>query len=92
MHRRTLIALCTAVTLAGPALAQTFPTKPIKLVIEHDLDLIAEADWIIDLGPEGGAGGGRIVATGTPEDVVRAGTHTGQALAPVLSRGCLLRD
>ncbi|MEZ5605564.1 MAG: excinuclease ABC subunit A [Burkholderiaceae bacterium] len=56
------------------------------LVIEHDLDLIAEADWIIDLGPEGGAGGGRIVATGTPEDVVRAGTHTGVALGPVLSR------
>jgi len=56
------------------------------IVIEHDLDLIAEADWIIDLGPEGGDGGGRIVATGTPEDVVRAGTHTGVALAPVLRR------
>ena len=56
------------------------------LVIEHDLDLIAEADWIIDLGPEGGAGGGRIVAAGTPEAVVRAGTHTGVALAPVLAR------
>ncbi|MFO1178299.1 MAG: excinuclease ABC subunit A [Ottowia sp.] len=55
------------------------------LVIEHDLDLIAEADWIIDLGPEGGAGGGRIVAAGTPEDVVRAGTHTGVALGPVLA-------
>ncbi len=62
------------------------------VVIEHDLDLIAEADWIIDLGPEGGDGGGQLVAAGTPEDVVRAGTHTGQALAPVLSRGCLLRD
>ena len=62
------------------------------IAIEHDLDLIAEADWIIDLGPEGGDGGGQLVAAGTPEDVVRAGTHTGQALAPVLSRGCLLRD
>ncbi len=57
------------------------------VVIEHDLDLIAEADWIIDLGPEGGEGGGRLVAAGTPEDVVRAGTHTGVALAPVLARG-----
>ena len=56
------------------------------LVIEHDLDVIAEADWIIDLGPEGGSGGGQIVAAATPEDVVRAGTHTGVALAPVLAR------
>ena len=56
------------------------------VVIEHDLDVIAEADWIVDLGPEGGDGGGRIVATGTPEDLVRIGTHTGQALAPVLAR------
>ena len=56
------------------------------LVIEHDLDLIAEADWIIDLGPEGGDGGGRLVAAGTPEDVVKAGTHTGVALEPVLAR------
>jgi len=56
------------------------------VVIEHDLDVIAEADWIIDLGPEGGNSGGRIVATGTPEDLVRLGTHTGKALGPVLSR------
>ncbi|WP_082955286.1 excinuclease ABC subunit UvrA [Tepidimonas fonticaldi] len=57
------------------------------VVIEHDLDLIAEADWVLDLGPEGGAGGGRLVGAGTPEDLVRLGTHTGQALAAVLSRG-----
>lgn len=56
------------------------------VVIEHDLDVIAEADWIIDLGPEGGNTGGRIVAAATPEDVVRLGTHTGKALAPVLAR------
>lgn len=56
------------------------------VVIEHDLDLVAEADWIIDLGPEGGSAGGRLVAAATPEDVVAKGTHTGMALAPVLAR------
>ncbi|RZI76881.1 MAG: excinuclease ABC subunit UvrA, partial [Variovorax sp.] len=56
------------------------------VVIEHDLDVIAEADWIIDLGPEGGNAGGRIVAAAPPEEVVRLGTHTGVALAPVLAR------
>jgi excinuclease ABC subunit A len=56
------------------------------IVIEHDLDIIAEADWIVDLGPEGGSEGGRVVAAGTPEHLVEKGTHTGQALAPVLAR------
>jgi excinuclease ABC subunit A len=57
------------------------------LVIEHNLDLIAEADWIIDLGPEGGDGGGRIVVEGTPEQVARcARSHTGRFLRQVLSR------
>ncbi|KQX88790.1 excinuclease ABC subunit UvrA [Variovorax sp. Root473] len=56
------------------------------VVIEHDLDLIAEADWILDLGPEGGNAGGRIVAAAPPEEVVRLGTHTGVALKAVLAR------
>ncbi len=57
------------------------------VVIEHDLDVMAEADWVIDLGPEGGKGGGHIVAATTPEGLVKLGTHTGQALKPVLARG-----
>jgi excinuclease ABC subunit A len=56
------------------------------VVIEHDLDVMAEADWIIDLGPEGGAGGGRIVAAAPPDEVVRLDTHTGRVLGPVLAR------
>jgi excinuclease ABC subunit A len=56
------------------------------VVIEHDLDVVAEADWVLDLGPEGGGQGGRVVCVGTPEAVVAAGTHTGKALEPVLRR------
>ncbi|MCW7537217.1 excinuclease ABC subunit UvrA [Aquabacterium sp. A7-Y] len=56
------------------------------VVIEHDLDVIAEADWILDLGPDGGVNGGRVVVEGTPEAVVAAGSHTGIALRPVLGR------
>ncbi|MGC2411604.1 MAG: excinuclease ABC subunit UvrA [Stellaceae bacterium] len=57
------------------------------LVIEHNLEVIKTADWIIDLGPEGGDGGGHIVATGTPEEVARVeASHTGQYLRPYLAR------
>ena len=57
------------------------------VVIEHDLDVIAEADWVIDLGPEGGVNGGRVVAEAVPERLVAlAESHTGAALRPVLSR------
>jgi len=57
------------------------------LVIEHNLDVIAAADWLIDLGPEGGDAGGEIVAVGPPEDVVRVKkSYTGQFLKPVLER------
>jgi excinuclease ABC subunit A len=55
------------------------------VVIEHNLDVIKTADWILDLGPEGGDGGGRIVAAGTPEDVAEVeGSHTGRYLRPML--------
>ncbi|QDU39982.1 UvrABC system protein A [Maioricimonas rarisocia] len=57
------------------------------LVIEHNLDVVKTADWIIDLGPEGGDGGGTIIATGTPEDIAACSdSHTGRALKPVLER------
>jgi excinuclease ABC subunit A len=57
------------------------------VVIEHNLEVIKTADWIIDLGPEGGDGGGEIIAAGTPEEIVKAKrSYTGQFLAPVLAR------
>ena len=57
------------------------------IVIEHNLDVIKTADWIIDLGPEGGDGGGEVVAAGTPEEIVKnKRSYTGKFLAPVLER------
>ena len=56
------------------------------IVIEHNLEIIKTADWIIDLGPDGGDKGGRVVATGTPEDVSEAaGSHTATYLRPYLN-------
>jgi excinuclease ABC subunit A len=58
------------------------------VVIEHNLDVIKTADWIIDLGPEGGVKGGEIVAEGTPEDVVKVpASYTGHYLKPMLGKG-----
>ncbi|MBM3827019.1 MAG: excinuclease ABC subunit UvrA [Actinobacteria bacterium] len=58
------------------------------LVIEHNLDVIKTADWLLDLGPEGGSGGGSIIAEGPPEEVARSTfSHTGRFLAPLLSKG-----
>jgi excinuclease ABC subunit A len=57
------------------------------VVIEHNLDVLKCADWILDLGPEGGDAGGRVVSKGTPEQVARArGSHTGEYLRPLLAR------
>ena len=57
------------------------------IVIEHNLDVIKTADWVIDMGPEGGSGGGRVVAQGTPEQVAEvAASYTGQYLRPYLAR------
>ncbi len=55
------------------------------MIVEHNLDVVACADWVIDLGPEGGERGGDVIAHGTPEEIVRtSGSHTGKYLRPVL--------
>jgi len=56
------------------------------VIIEHNLDVIKTADWIVDLGPEGGDGGGRIIAKGSPEDVMKVkGSYTGKYLKDILN-------
>ena len=58
------------------------------VVIEHNLDVVKTADWIVDLGPEGGSGGGEILIAGTPEQVAACEkSYTGQYLKPLLARG-----
>lgn len=58
------------------------------VIIEHNLDVIKTADWIVDLGPEGGSGGGEILFAGTPEQIIKCKpSHTGQFLKPILKRG-----
>jgi len=57
------------------------------VIIEHNLDVIKTADWIVDLGPEGGSGGGEIIAQGTPEEVAKQKqSHTGTFLKPMLKK------
>ncbi len=57
------------------------------LIIEHNLDVIKTADYLIELGPEGGEGGGQVVATGTPEEIAQVKeSYTGQYLGPILQR------
>jgi excinuclease ABC subunit A len=64
------------------------------VIIEHNLDVIKTADWVIDLGPEGGEEGGRILATGTPEDVAQQAerSYTGQFLATALAGAATARS
>jgi excinuclease ABC subunit A len=63
------------------------------VVIEHNLDVIKTADWIVDLGPEGGEGGGKVVAEGTPEEVATVeGSHTGHFLRRVLPSHVTLNE
>jgi excinuclease ABC subunit A len=60
------------------------------IVIEHNLDVIKSADWIVDMGPEGGAGGGTVVAEGTPERIAETpDSHTGRFLAEILPQAAL---
>ena len=67
------------------ALQQLVEQGHTLLIIEHNLDVIKTADWVIDLGPEGGTGGGQIVAAGTPEEVAKnAKSHTGKYLKKLL--------
>ena len=74
-------------------LARLVDSGNTVLVIEHNLDVIKSADWVIDLGPEGGSGGGLVVAEGSPEDVAKVkGSHTGRYLLPILSESKTMKS
>ena len=80
LHPRDIEVLCAV-------LDRLVDAGHTVVLIEHNLDVIKRADWVIDLGPEGGDGGGTIVAEGTPEQVAKvAGSHTGRFIAPLLRR------
>ena len=73
-------------TCALPILHQLRDAGNTIVVIEHNLDVIKTADWIIDMGPEGGSGGGQVVGVGTPEDIAaNPASHTGRYLQRLLS-------
>ena len=73
---------------SSPCFNELVESGNTMVIIEHNLDVIKTADWIIDLGPEGGDGGGEIVAVGTPEKVAKEKrSWTGKYLKPMLSRG-----
>ncbi|HKT39874.1 MAG TPA: excinuclease ABC subunit UvrA, partial [Ktedonobacterales bacterium] len=91
--RRTLYLLDEPTTGLHPAdtarllalLQRLVSAGNTVVVVEHNLDIIKGADWVIDLGPEGGAAGGRLIATGTPEQVASVpGSHTGECLRRIL--------
>ena len=72
---------------AGQVLHQLRDAGNTIVVIEHNLDVIKTADWLIDMGPEGGSGGGTVVGVGTPEDIAaNPASHTGRYLKPILER------
>ena len=78
---------------ASPSCCTRRPTDTgnTVLVIEHNLDVIKTADWVLDMGPEGGDGGGTLVAAGTPEQIAQVpASHTGRYLAKVLSGQSLI--
>ena len=79
--------LCSIMMMLLPRSVRRCSTSNSINIIEHNMDVIRNADWIIDLGPEGGEEGGRVVAIGTPEQVARVRkSYTGQTLAKLLPR------